>query len=149
MITYEIAQWNTTSTSTLEEVLKKTKYTILYFYPKNDTPWCTIEANDFTALLSQFEELWTQILWVSRDSVESHCKFITKYDLKPIYLSDPDLILHKKYEARGEKNNYWKIVTWVIRWTVLLDQDWKIIHHWKNIRAKGHAQRVVDFIAWM
>ena len=141
-----LVAWSTTSETTIEQLLQEATYTVLYFYPKNDTPWCTVEANDFTAHIDEFEKHGAQVVWVSRDTTESHCKFIEKYWLRARYISDPDVVLHKKYEAWWEKNNYWKIVTWVIRWTVLLDNSWEIIHHWKNVRAKGHAERVLKAV---
>jgi len=95
----------------ISTLFAQTPYTILYFYPKNDTPGCTVEAKDFTTHIQAFADLGIQVVGVSKDKAESHCKFIAKYDLAPFYLSDPELILHKEYGAYGEKNNYGKIVT--------------------------------------
>lgn len=146
MTTITLVSWNTQTETTLADLLKKSQYTILYFYPKNDTPWCTVEANDFTERYDQFTKASVQVVWISRDTAQSHCNFIEKYWLRAEYISDPDLVLHKAYEAWWEKNNYWKIVTGVIRGTVLLDSSWEVIQHWKNVRAKGHGQRVLDFV---
>jgi len=147
MKTISLVTGNQTNSTTLEELLQEAPQTILYFYPKNDTPGCTIEANDFTERFEAFQNQWVQLIGVSRDTTESHCKFIEKYWLRARYISDPDLELHKEYQARWEKNNYGKIVTGVIRGTVLLDSSWKVIHHWKNIRAKWHAERVLKFVS--
>lgn len=139
------SDWSVVST-TLPETLSRSSYTLLYFYPKNDTPGCTLEAQDFTKLQAEFAKKWIQIVWVSKDDSDSHCKFVAKYELSPSYISDPDLLLHKKYGAWWEKNNYGKIVTWVIRSTFLLDSDWQELHSWKNVKATWHAQRVLDWV---
>jgi len=139
-------QWDTVQESTLETILKQAPKTVLYFYPKNDTPWCTVEANDFTALADKFKELDTQIVGVSKDNSDSHCAFIKKYSLAPTYISDPSFKLHKQFGAYGEKNNYGKIVTGVIRSTAILASDWTVIHQWNNVRAKGHADRVYNYL---
>ena len=117
--------------------------TLLYFYPKDNTPGCTIENKDFSSLISDFKNIWITVIWVSKDSVDSHNKFITKQDLKVDLISDPELILHKELWAYWEKNNYWKIVTWVIRSSFLLDSSWEIIKEWKNIKATWHAERLL------
>lgn len=130
----------------LESLYEKSPYTLLYFYPKDDTPGCTIEAQEFTASWETFHKLWIQIVWVSRDDLESHCSFIGKYSLSPTYLSDPEAELHKEYWAWWEKNNYGKRVTWVIRSTVLVDQTGTTILQRNNVKATGHAQRVLKEI---
>lgn len=127
---------------TLGQLFERSPYTLLYFYPKDDTPWCTLEAQEFTALHDEFEKQHIQIVGVSKDSTKSHCSFISKYSLSPSYLSDPELDLHKQFGAWGEKNNYGKIVQWVIRSTVLLDKKGNILHTRSNVRATGHAKKV-------
>ena len=136
----------TITPTTLEEVLSRSLYTLLYFYPKNNTPGCTLEAQDFTKNASEFAKKWIQIVWVSKDAPESHCKFISKHNLSPSYISDPDLELHTQFATRWEKNNYGKIVMWVIRSTFLLDRDWEEVHSWRSIRATGHADRVLKWV---
>jgi len=131
---------------TLQQLLERSPYTLLYFYPKDDTPGCTLEANEFSELHEEFTQKQIQIIGVSRDSVESHCSFISKYSLKPSYITDSDLTLHKQFDARGEKNNYGKMVTWVIRSTVLLDRAGKIIKQRTNVRATGHAKKILKEI---
>lgn len=128
---------------TLQKLLERSPFTLLYFYPKNDTPGCTLEANDFTSLHDQFTKKWIQVVGVSKDTPDSHCSFITKHWLKPLYISDPELILHKQFGARGEKNNYGKVVTWVIRSTILLDNQWNIRRNRHNVRATGHADKIL------
>jgi len=128
---------------TLKELLSFWDKTILYFYPKDDTPGCTIENKDFSCLKDKFKELWIIIIWVSKDSIDSHKKFIKNHDLEIDLISDPDLILHKELWAYGEKNNYWKIVQWVIRSTFLFDKSWNLLKEWKNVRAKWHAEKIL------
>ena len=81
------------------DLLKQSTYTVLYFYPKDNTPGCTIEAIEFTRLLSAFSAQKTQIIGVSKDNHRSHCNFIEKQGLKITLLSDTDLVLHKKFDA--------------------------------------------------
>jgi peroxiredoxin Q/BCP len=123
--------------------LKKSEKTILYFYPKDNTPGCTLEARDFTCLALEFQKLGIQIVGVSKDSLESHKKFIVGQSLNIILLSDTDLVLHKAFGAYGEKNNYGKIIQGVIRSTFVLDSSGKILNGWKNVKATGHAEKIL------
>lgn len=120
--------------------------TIIYFYPKDNTPWCTLENRDFTSLKPEFEKLWYKLVWVSRDSIESHKKFVEKHKLETELISDPDLSLHKELEAYWEKNNYWKIIQWVIRSTFIVDKSWEVLDKYKNIKATWHANRILKEI---
>ena len=129
----------------LSEILGENK-TILYFYPRDNTPGCTTENKDFTSLKKDFEELGYKLVWVSKDSIESHKKFVEKQGLKNDLISDPELILHKELWAYWEKNNYWKIVMWVIRSTFIVDKNGEVLKEYRNIRAKGHAERVLKEI---
>ena len=127
---------------TLSELLSFSEKTLLYFYPKNNTPGCTVENKDFSCMVQDYAGLWINIIWVSKDDIESHKKFISSQELSIDLISDPDLILHKELWAYGEKNNYGKIVTWVIRSTFLVNKNWEVLQQWKNVRAKGHAAKV-------
>lgn len=131
----------------LDKIFLDSKYTILYFYPKDNTPWCTKVAKDFTCLLHEFKNLNCQIIWVSKDSKDSHYNFVEKQNLNIILISDVDLKLHNEYQVIWEKNMYGKITTGVIRSTFLIDKNWKIIKERRNIKATWHAQRVLDFVA--
>ena len=115
---------------------------VLYFYPRDDTPGCTIEACDFTSDLKKFEKLGAIVYGCSPDSPDSHQKFIRKYKLKIKLLSDPSHKMMKKYGAWGKKNMYGKISEGVIRSTVLIDPDGNVAKHWKRVKAKGHADQV-------
>jgi thioredoxin-dependent peroxiredoxin len=123
------------------------QWVVLYFYPKDDTPGCTVEACEFTSGLEGFEKLDAAVFGCSRDSTESHRKFIAKYKLKVKLLSDPDHAVMEKYEAWGEKNNYGKKTLGVIRSTVLIDPAGKVAYHWPTVKAAGHAEKVREKLA--
>lgn len=127
----------------LISLLSQSPLTLLYFYPKDDTPGCTLEASDFTRLKSEFEALGIQIIWVSKDSEASHAKFCNKYNLSIQLVSDEDESLQNQFGVIGEKKNYGKIYIGVIRSTFLLDSQWKIIKEWRNVKATGHAEKVL------
>ena len=116
---------------------------VVYFYPKDSTPGCTVEAQDFTALSERFDELGYAVYGVSPDSTKSHCRFRDKYDLEVRLLSDPDKAMLKAWGAWGEKKNYGRVYEGVIRSTVVLDASGKVLKHYPNVRAKGHAERVL------
>lgn len=103
----------------ISEIFSEEK-NILFFYPRDNTPGCTVENKDFTCLKKEFEKLWVKIIWVSKDSIESHKKFVEKQALENDLISDEELSLHKELWIYWEKNNYWKIVMWVIRSTFLI-----------------------------
>ncbi|CRF46668.1 Thiol peroxidase, Bcp-type [Helicobacter heilmannii] len=119
---------------------------VLYFYPKDNTPGCTIEAQDFTKLRAEFEAKGAVILGVSPDDTKSHCHFIESEQLNIELLSDPDLEVLKAYGAYGIKNMYGKEVEGVIRSTFVIDQEGKIAHALYNVQAKGHAKRVLELL---
>ena len=116
---------------------------ILYFYPKDNTPGCTIEAKDFTCLKDQFKEKGYKIVGVSPDSIASHEKFIAKKDLDITLISDPDKVLIDAFNVFGEKKNYGKVYIGLIRSTFILDEEGSITKEYRNVRAKGHADRVL------
>jgi peroxiredoxin Q/BCP len=122
------------------------KWVVLYFYPKDDTPGCTIEACEFTAGIRQFNKLDAVVLGCSADSEESHRKFIAKHKLKITLLSDPTHATMEKYGAWGEKNMYGKKTVGVIRSTVIIDPAGKVARHWKKVQSKGHADSVHDAV---
>ena len=119
----------------INNLLTTSPFTLLYFYPKDDTPGCTLEAQDFTRLKSEFEKQSIQIIGVSKDSESSHAKFRDKCNLGIQLISDEDGKLHEQFQVIGEKKNYGKIYIGVIRSTFLLDQDGKILKEWRNVRA--------------
>ena len=125
------------------ELLKKNERTIIYFYPKDDTPGCTIEAKDFSNEYATFLKHGIGIYGISKDADTSHCNFITKHNLSIPLISDPELVLHKKFSARGEKSNYGKIYEWTIRSTFLIDQEGNISKARKNVKAAGHVAKIM------
>ena len=125
----------------------KGKNVVVYFYPKDDTPGCTKEACGFRDYWEDIKKSGTVILGVSPDEAESHQKFIRKYDLPFTLLSDPKRSMMEKYEAYGEKNMYGKITMGVIRSTVLIGEDGKVIKHWKRVaKAADHPEKVLEVI---
>ena len=122
------------------------RWVVLYFYPRDDTPGCTVQACDFTSNLKQFEKLSAVIYGCSPDTPDSHENFIRKHKLKIKLLSDPSHKVMEKYAAWGEKNMYGKITQGVIRSTVLIDPKGKVRKHWKRVKAKGHAEQVRNFL---
>jgi thioredoxin-dependent peroxiredoxin len=123
------------------------QWIVLYFYPKDDTPGCTVEACEFTSGLRGFEQLRAAVLGCSRDSAESHRRFIAKHKLKVKLLSDPDHAVMEEYGAWGEKNNYGKKTMGVIRSTVLIDPKGVVAYHWPTVKAAGHADQVREKLA--
>ena len=118
------------------------RWVVLYFYPKDDTPGCTKEACEFTAGIAEFEKLDAVILGCSPDDAASHRKFIAKYDLRVQLLSDPAHTAMEAYDAWGEKVLYGRKSVGVIRSTALIDPAGNVAHHWKKVRAAGHAGHV-------
>ena len=121
---------------------RRGQWTVVYFYPADDTPGCTVEACDFTAGLADFEKLDAVVLGCSPDSPESHRKFIAKYNLKLTLLSDPEHKLLQAYGAWGEKTLYGKTSVGVIRSTAIIDPAGCIAHHFPKVTAQGHSAEV-------
>jgi thioredoxin-dependent peroxiredoxin len=117
-------------------------WVVLYFYPNDDTPGCTIEAVDFTEGRRDCEKMDATVFGCSPNSTESHRKFIAKHGLKVDLLSDPEKKVLTKYGAWGEKNMYGKITMGVIRSTVLIDPEGRVARHWPKVKAAGHAEAV-------
>ena len=120
------------------------KNVILYFYPKDDTPGCTIESRDFSKLNNLITKNNTIVLGISKDSIKSHLKFIKKYKLKFNLLSDEKLTLIKKYGVWGKKSFLGKKYMGIIRTTFLINSKGKIHKIWSNIRVKDHAKEVLE-----
>lgn len=127
----------------LANQLKNHNQTIMYFYPKDDTPGCTIEAKDFSTYYNIFLKHNIGIVGISRDTEASHCDFIEKHGLTIPLISDTDLTLHKQFWTRGEKNNYGKIIQGVIRSTFLLDKSGNILKERRNVKATGHVEKIM------
>ena len=124
----------------------KRKNIILYFYPKDDTPGCTLESKDFNKLNSLINKNNTVVYGISKDSIESHLKFKKKYKLKFDLLSDEKLLVIKKYGVWGMKTFLGKKYKGVIRSTFLINSNRKIHKIWSNVRVKDHAKTVLEEI---
>jgi peroxiredoxin Q/BCP len=132
-----------TDNSIFELKKVKKKNVILYFYPKDDTPGCTIESKDFNKLNNLIIKNNTIVLGISKDTIQSHLKFIKKYKLKFNLLSDENLSLIKKYGVWGKKSFLGKKYMGIIRTTFLINKKGTIHKIWSNVRVKDHAKEVL------
>jgi thioredoxin-dependent peroxiredoxin len=119
------------------------KPVVLYFYPKDDTPGCTTEAKDFTALADQFEAVGAVVVGVSKDSVAKHDKFAAKHDLGVILVSDEESDICERYGVWGEKSMYGKTFMGITRATFLIDAEGRIAQSWPKVKVAGHAEEVL------
>ena len=119
------------------------KFVVIYFYPKDDTPGCTIETNDFNKLLSKFKKLDCDVYGISKDNLKSHDKFRNKYKIKFDLLADEELKVLKKYKVWGKKKFMGREFMGIIRTTFLIDKKGKIIKIWNNVKVKDHAKEVL------
>ena len=122
------------------------KNVVLYFYPKDDTPGCTIEANEFTALIDQFAAADTVVLGVSKDTCEKHQKFINKYSLKVELLADTDGQLCELYGTWGERKFMGRTYMGIGRSTFVIDKQGKLAEVNYKVKAKGHAQAMLELV---
>jgi peroxiredoxin Q/BCP len=123
----------------------KGRNVIVYFYPKDDTPGCTKEACGFRDAWKELQALGAVVLGVSADAAASHQKFIAKYRLPFTLLSDPERKVMAQYGAWGEKVMYGKTVQGVIRSTVWIGPDGKVVKHWPRVRdAAAHPEQVLE-----
>ena len=120
------------------------KYVVIYFYPKDDTPGCTIETNDFNKLLPKFKKLNCEIFGISKDTIKSHHKFREKFKIKFDLLSDEEIKVLKKYKVWGKKKFMGREFMGIIRSTFLIDKKGKIIKVWYNAKVKDHAKEVLE-----
>ncbi len=120
------------------------KYVVIYFYPKDDTPGCTIETNDFNKLLSKFKKLDCEVYGISKDNMKSHDKFREKYKIKFDLLADEEIKVLKKYKVWGKKKFMGREFMGIIRSTLLIDKKGKILKVWDNVKVKDHAKEVLD-----
>jgi thioredoxin-dependent peroxiredoxin len=116
---------------------------VLYFYPKDDTPGCTREAIDFTALAADFAAADTVVIGASKDSVARHAKFRGKYDLGVKLASDPDGAVIERYGSWVEKTLYGRQYMGIDRSTFLIGRDGRIAQVWRKVKVPGHAEAVL------
>ncbi len=119
------------------------KWVVLYFYPKDNTPGCTLEAKAFRDAAGHLKKLGAVVLGVSKDSIKSHCRFRDKYELNFPLLSDPEHKVLEAYGAWGEKRNYGKVYEGILRSTFLIDPRGKLVRVWPNVRVAGHVDEVI------
>jgi peroxiredoxin Q/BCP len=116
---------------------------VLYFYPKDDTSGCTREAQDFTALTSDFQKAGALVVGVSRDPMKKHEKFIGKYDLKVPLASDEDGRISDAFGTWVQKSMYGRKYMGMERSTFLIAADGKVVRSWRKVKVPGHAQEVL------
>ena len=121
------------------------KKTVIYFYPKDDTPGCTKEAINFSEKINEFANLNSQIFGVSRDSFEKHEKFKKKYNLKVNLISDEGEIT-EYFGVWVEKSMYGKKYMGIERSTFVIDEQLKILKIWRKVKVSGHVEEVLDFV---
>tara|TARA_Y100001936_G_scaffold246896_1_gene291696 strand:- start:514 stop:975 length:462 start_codon:yes stop_codon:yes gene_type:complete len=136
---------NSTSGKTVKLSKIKSKYIVLFFYPKDDTPGCTLETKDFNSLLLKFKKAKCEVFGISKDSLNSHKKFKEKYKVKFELLSDEKKQSIKAYKTWGKKKFMGKEFMGQIRSTFLIKNN-KILNEWRNVRVKDHAKEVLDFV---
>mgnify|MGYP001424238714 CR=1 FL=1 len=120
------------------------KFVVFYFYPKDDTPGCTIETNDFNKLLPRFKNLNCEVYGISKDNLKSHDKFRNKYKIKFNLLADEEIKVLKKYKVWGKKKFMGREFMGIIRTTFLIDKKGKIIKIWNNVKVNNHAKEVLE-----
>ncbi len=125
----------------------KGKWIVLYFYPKDNTPGCTLEAINFSKDLEDLTKANTLIYGISADSCQSHVKFRNKHDIAIELLSDADHAVMEKYGVWGEKKMYGKTFLGISRTTFLIDPEGVVKHVWKKVRVKGHSESVKEKLA--
>ncbi|MDX8378766.1 MAG: peroxiredoxin [Gallionella sp.] len=122
------------------------KHLVIFFYPKDNTPGCTTEAQQFRDLYEQFQTADCIVVGISRDSLESHENFKQKFELPFELLSDPDETVCEQFGVMKIKNMYGKQVRGIERSTFVIDKTGVLRHEWRKLKADGHAQEVLDFI---
>ena len=138
--------FNLNSTSGNSYSLKDSidKYVVLYFYPKDDTPGCTIETSDFNKLLTKFKKLNCDVFGISKDDLKSHNKFKEKYKIKFDLLADDEIKIVKSYKVWAKKKFMGIEFMGVIRSTFLINPNGRIVKIWDNVKIKDHAKKVLD-----
>ncbi len=122
------------------------KNVVLYFYPKDDTPGCTTEAMDFTALINEFDKAETVVLGVSKDSCEKHRKFIKKRALQVELLADTDGEICEKYGVWQLKKFMGREYMGIVRSTFVIDKTGNLVEQDLKVKVKEHAQKILDFV---
>ncbi len=122
------------------------KPVVLFFYPRADTPGCTVEACGFRDQFAQLEEAGAAVLGISRDTVKAQKKFKTKFDLQYTLLADADQEIVKRFGLLKQKTMYGKPVTGVERTTYVIGSDGRLVHVFENVKPQGHAEEVLALL---
>ncbi|MGC9386831.1 MAG: peroxiredoxin [Hydrogenovibrio sp.] len=133
-----------TNEQTLTESDLLGHYTLLYFYPKDNTPGCTTEGQDFSAAYSEFQQLNVSIFGVSKDSLRKHENFKAKFAFPFELISDPDETLCRLFDVIKLKKNYGREYLGIERSTFLIDPNGKLIHEWRKVKVKDHVHDVLN-----
>ena len=134
----------TSNNNLLKTIDLKGKLKLIFIYPKNDTSGCTKENILFSENIKEFDKLKINLFGLSKDSVESHIKFIKKYNLEIELISDPDIKLIKDLGSWVKKSMYGKEYMGVERSTFLIDQNNKIVEIWRKVKVNGHVEKVLN-----
>lgn len=141
---------NLTVATTQDKALKlrslKGQNVVIYFYPKDNTPGCTTEGQNFRDSYSKFKKLNTEILGVSRESIRSHQNFINKHEFPFDLISDPDEELCDAFDVIKEKNMYGRKYMGIERSTFIFDKKGKLRHQIRKVKVKGHVDEVLDLV---
>jgi peroxiredoxin Q/BCP len=122
------------------------KPVVLYFYPRDSTPGCTVEGHDFSKLYENFRKVGAEVFGVSRDSLKSHEKFKEVQKYKMDLLSDEEEAACKLFDVIKMKNMYGKKVRGIERSTFVIDRDGKLVKEWRGVKVAGHAEEVLAFV---
>ena len=125
------------------------KNLILYFYPRDLTPGCTTESNEFNDSLNKIKRLGWNVVGVSRDTIKSHEKFINKYSFKFPLISDESEKVCKMFDVIKEKSLYGRKYMGIDRSTFLINRELVVLNIWRNVKVKGHVEEVIKFIKEM
>ena len=124
----------------------KGKVVVLYFYPRDATPGCTIQGQNFSQLRAKFSALNAEVFGISRDSVSSHEKFKAKQNYRIELLSDVDEVACQAFGVMKLKNMYGKKVRGIERSTFVIDRDGRLLKEWRGVKVPGHAAEVLEFV---
>jgi peroxiredoxin Q/BCP len=119
---------------------------VLYFYPKDNTPGCSVEAQDFAALYPEFQAAEAEVIGVSRDSLASHQRFIDKFSLPFPLITDADEAVCRAYDVIQEKKNYGKTYLGIERSTFVVDRTGRLAHMERKVKVAGHAAHILDIV---
>ncbi|MBB71862.1 MAG: peroxiredoxin [Legionellales bacterium] len=138
-----------TSGETVQLKQLRGRNVVLYFYPRDNTPGCTTESQDFAANYKKFQKLEAEVFGISRDTIASHHKFKDKFDFPFELLSDNDETVCNLYGVMKQKNMYGKKVWGIERSTFIIDKDGKLVHEWRKVKVPGHVDEVLETVSEM